>query len=86
MAVLDPIQRDRFVQLFPELPTEYADVVMLYAAGAAQVEIVGVDGSPTRRQVEFRLKKAASCLGLHSIQAIRTVVIARLLLSIPPIH
>jgi hypothetical protein len=84
MAALDPIQVNRFVQLFPELPAEYADVVMLYAAGAAQVEIAGVNGSPTRRQVEWMLKKTAKRLELHSIQAIRTVVIARLLLSIPP--
>lgn len=84
MAALDPIQVNRFVQIFPELPVEYADIVMLYAAGAAQVEITGVNGSPTRRQVEWVLKKTAKRLELHSIQAIRTVVIARLLLSLQP--
>ncbi|MFB2828403.1 hypothetical protein ACE1BS_24170 [Aeromonas jandaei] len=71
----------RFQEVFPELPVEVAEVVMLYAAGARQVDIIGAEVNLTRRQVDWTLNKAAQILELHSIPAIRTVVLTRLLLE-----
>lgn len=82
MKTLSPVHVSRFKELFPELPAEVAEVVMQYAAGATQVDIVGIDGYPTRRQVEWMLNKTANILGLHSVPAIRTVVHNRLYFAI----
>ena len=38
MNTLNPTQVERFKALFPELPEDLADVVLLYAAGATQAD------------------------------------------------
>jgi len=75
MAVLDPIQRDRFVQLFPELPAEYADLLLLHTLGM-----------PNSRAQGRKIQTCKERLGLNTTHELRCVVLARLLLSIPPIH
>ncbi|HAT2715380.1 MULTISPECIES: hypothetical protein [Aeromonas] len=82
MNTLSPTQIQRFKKLFPELPEELAGVVMQYAAGATQADIIGVDGHPSRRQVSGMLNKAAKILDLNSLPAIRTVVHTRLYFSL----
>ncbi len=42
MNSVNQIQIQRFKRLFPELPSELAGVVLLYAAGATQADIVGM--------------------------------------------
>lgn len=71
----------RFQEEFPEFPRDIYEVVMLYAVCGQQVEIFGANGQPTRRQVEWKLNKAANILELNSLQALRMVVLTRLLLS-----
>lgn len=71
MAVLDPIQVERFVQLFPELPEQYAELLLLHALGI-----------PLGTQNNCR--KITNCkerLGLHTNIELRCVVLARLLLN-----
>lgn len=77
MAVLDPIQRDRFVQLFPELPAEYADLLLLHTLGMQNSR----QGSNNRK-----IQTCKERLGLNTTHELRCVVLARLLLSIPPLH
>ena len=40
MNSVNQIQIQRFKRLFPELPSELAGVVLLYAAGATQADCV----------------------------------------------
>ena len=78
MNTLNPTQVERFKALFPELPEELADVVLLYAAGATQADIAAMAGLPSRKQVACMLKSAAEKMELGSVQAIRIVVQNRL--------
>ncbi|MFB2906692.1 hypothetical protein ACE1BH_17385 [Aeromonas jandaei] len=81
MNSLKTKQIQRFQEVFPELPVEVAEVVMLYAAGARQVDIIGAEVNLTRKQVDWTLNKAAQILELHSIPAIRTVVLGAVVLN-----
>jgi hypothetical protein len=66
MAVLDPIQRNRFVQLFPELPAQYADLLLMHTLGMPAGN-------------EYSRKKIQICkerLGLNTIHELRCVVLA----------
>ena len=78
MAVLDPIQRDRFVQLFPELPAEYADLLLLHT--------LGMQNSRGQGNTSRKIQTCKERLGLNTTHELRCVVLARLLLSIPPTH
>lgn len=82
MNSINSITTPRLKKLLPELPTELATVVMLYATGATQEYIAGVYGYPSRRSVAAILQQAVKVLDLESLQAIRTVVQIRLHLAL----
>ncbi|HDN9511913.1 TPA: hypothetical protein P2L18_002106 [Aeromonas salmonicida] len=82
MNSVNQIQIQRFKRLFPELPSELAGVVLLYAAGATQANIVGIFKCLSRKQVADMLHRAKRELDLHSVQAIRVVVHNRLYFAV----
>jgi hypothetical protein len=71
MAALDPIQLDRFVQIFPELPAKDASLLLTYTLGMPC-------GGEARRR---RINRCRELLGLNSLHELRCVVLARLLLN-----
>ena len=71
MAALDPIQLDRFVQIFPELPAKDASLLLTYTLGLPCGSTVG------RRKIN----RCKELLGLNSLHELRCVVLARLLLN-----
>jgi hypothetical protein len=71
MAVLDPIQRNRLVQLFPELPAQHAENVLLHILG------VPLNTIKKRRGIET----CKRLMGVGSIHELRCIVLARILLS-----
>lgn len=71
MAMLDPIRRDRFVQLFPELPASCAEALLLYALG------LPYNSKRNGRQIQICKEQ----LGLNTMFELRCVVLSRLLLN-----
>lgn len=71
MAALDPIQLDRFVQIFPELRAQDAEMLLTYTLG------IPCGGDHRRR----RINRCRESLDLNSLHELRCVVLARLLLS-----
>ena len=71
MAALDPIQRDRFVQLFPELPAHHAESVLLHILGVPLNSIRNRKGIETCKRL----------MGVSSLHELRCIVLARILLS-----
>lgn len=82
MDSVNQIKIQRFNRLFPELPNELTEVVLLYAAGATQSDIVSILKCLSRKQVADMLHEAKRDLDLHSVQAIRVVVHNRLYFAI----
>ncbi|ARW85339.1 sigma factor-like helix-turn-helix DNA-binding protein [Aeromonas salmonicida] len=80
MAVLDPNSLEKFFKIFPELPENHASVILLYAAGTSQKEIAELCNT-TPSRVERQLHKAKALLGLHTVHAVRQVVLVRLLMK-----
>lgn len=71
MAALDPIQVNRFVQIFPEIPAQDASLLLTYTLGLPCGSTVG------RRKIN----RCKELLGLNSLHELRCVVLARLLLN-----
>lgn len=82
MNALKKNQMENFGKLFPSISDELAEVVLLYAAGATQLEIVSLHPHLTKDKVNNMLHKAKRDLGLHSVQALRVVVHNRLYLAL----
>lgn len=71
MAALDPIQLDRFVQIFPEIPAQDASLLLTYTLG------MPCSGESGRRKIH----RCKELLGLNSLHELRCVVLARVLLN-----
>ena len=82
MNALKKNQMENFNRLFPSVSDDLAEVVLLYASGATQLEIVSLHPSLTKDKVNNMLHKAKSELGLHSVQTLRVVVHNRLYLAL----